>query len=62
LGTIIALPKSLLTWVHVFDEKMNPLHPTAVEQFDAHAFAVVLVESTVSMRFEFTAGVDPVIL
>lgn len=41
---------------------MNPLHPAAVEQLDAHAFAVVLVESTVSTMFEFSAGVDPDIL
>jgi hypothetical protein len=44
-GIIIALPKSLLTWMHVFEKKTKPLHPEVVEQFDAHAFAVVLVES-----------------
>jgi len=37
---------------------MKPLHPEVLEQFDAHAFAVVLVESTVSTRFEFGAGAE----
>jgi hypothetical protein len=41
---------------------MKPLHPAVVEQLDAHAFAVVLVESTVVTKFEFTDGIVPVIL
>jgi hypothetical protein len=62
LGTIIALPKSLLTCVHVLDEKIKPLHPTVLEQLDAHVFAVVLVESIVITRLEFGAGVEFAIL
>ena len=41
---------------------MKPLHPTVLEQLDAHAFAVVLVESRVITRFELRLGVDPDIL
>jgi hypothetical protein len=37
---------------------MKPLHPEVLEQFDAHAFAVVLVESTVRTRFELSAGAE----